>query len=96
MKTNRKVHPTLVIGGVLFGLCLMRGCSNEAGSTDTSDPAPSFSADGPGYPAPQAVDAGGDGSYIHRTESGITVGGNGRDWYVSDGRSGGSVANDGN
>ena len=106
MQTKTKFHPALMLGAALFGIGILRGC----GETPTMRSAygPSYSPSGTyAYytPAieethapqwqPQPENTG--GGYIHRSISGITVGGDGNGgWYASDSGSGGSVANDGN
>ena len=63
---------------------------------DYTPPAGDMSAPQPQPYMPSAGSMDGDNSYIHRSMSGVTVGGDGNgNFYVNDSGSGSSVANDG-
>jgi hypothetical protein len=111
MNHKSRFHPALIAGCILFGLLFVRGCAEEFSLSGSAMPVQAMPGSYAGYYAPQAGGmsapqwssvapqggyTGGDNSYINRTTSGITVGGDGNgNFYVNDSGSGSSVANDG-
>jgi hypothetical protein len=111
MKNKKPFHPALIVGVALFGLFLLRGCAEEFAMPGVYAPAQMMPGTYANYApqsgqmstaqwqtsAPPATNMGGDNSYINRSMSGVTVGGDGNgNFYVNDSATSSSVANDGN